>query len=121
MNCAKPARNFAICWNFFREFYPVDDISRPLKQLRKLQNYLANFRMCMPASIYCTTSAMKCGERRRFLPKPFSLWAFFLRHLTASKKTLRKEFPDHFEPFDHSDNRARFRRLFKPVTPDEHE
>ncbi len=110
----KTCKKLRYLLEFFRDFHPPDAINRPIKQLKKLQDYLGEFQ-----DVH-TRIAMLQGishEMRKSSSVPtealLALGAL-LAELDRRQYRLRKEFPEHFAPFAHADTRARFRQLFAP-------
>lgn len=110
----KTCKKLRYLLEFFRGLYPPDEINRPIKQLKKLQDYLGDFQ-----DVHARIAMLQgvSHEMRRDISVPTeALLALgvLLSALGQQQSVLREEFPEHFGPFANSQNRARFRGLFKP-------
>ena len=115
----KTCKKLRYLLEFFRTFYPPDEINRPIKQLKKLQDYLGEFQ-----DVHARIGMLEVisHEMRKDAVVPTeALLALgvLLAALDRRQAKLRKAFTEHFEPFAHRRNRERFRALFKLVEPEE--
>jgi CHAD domain-containing protein len=117
----KTCKKLRYMLEFFCDLYPAEEIGRPIRQLKKLQNYLGDFqdvhaRMAMLQGI---GPAMR--KDTRVPTEALLAMGGLLAALDDRQSKLREEFPDHFKPFANAHNRERFCELFKPcpcaITP----
>lgn len=110
----KTCKKLRYLLEFFRHFHPQEDIDKPIKQLKRLQNYLGDFQ-----DVHARIDLLRrlSLEMRQDASVPtdslLSLGAL-LASLERRQKSLREEFGDRFAPFAHARNRERFVQLFKP-------
>ncbi len=117
----KTCKKLRYLLEFFRALYPPEEIARPIKQLKKLQDYLGDFQ-----DVHARIDMLRgVSHAMRLDPQVSTETLLALGVLLAAldrrQTALRKEFPEHFGPFANAGNRARFRELFKPARPEESE
>jgi CHAD domain-containing protein len=110
----KTCKKLRYLLEFFGDLYPQEAVGRPIKQLKKLQNYLGDFQ-----DVHARIAMLHgiCHKMRKDTTVPTeALLALggLLADLNNRQSKLRKEFSDHFRPFANVRNRERFRELFKP-------
>jgi len=111
----KSCKKLRYLLEFFRALYPPDEIGRPIKQLKKLQDYLGDFQ-----DVHARIDMLgRLGHEMRAdaqVPTEALLaMGMLLAVLEGRQWALREAFPARFEDFASAGNRARFRRLFKPA------
>ncbi len=111
----KTCKKLRYLLEFFRPLYPAEAIERPVKQLKKLQNYLGDFQD-VHARIDMLRGISHQMRKNSTVPT-HTLLALggLLAALDDRQAALRKAFPKHFSHFANSKNRQRFEALFKPV------
>ena len=100
---------------FFRTLYPPDEIGRPIKQLRKLQDYLGDFQDVHARIDMLGRVSHEMRKDAAVPTEALLALGMLLAALERRQMALREDFAAHFEAFSGSGNRARFRQLFKPV------
>ncbi len=100
---------------FFREHYPAHDIEKPIKQLKKLQNYLGDFQDVHARIDLLRGISHQMRKDTSVHTDALLALGGLLATLDHHQTKLRKQFPKHFGPFASTRNRERFRALFKPL------
>lgn len=111
----KTCKKLRYLLEFFRALYPADEINRPIKQLKKLQDYLGDFQDVHARIALLQAMSHEMRKDSTVPTEALLALGILLAVLEKRQKGLRKEFPEHFGPFAESNNRERFRNLFKPV------
>ncbi len=115
----KTCKKLRYLLEFFRALYPPDEINRPIKQLKKLQDYLGDFQDVHARIDMLRRVSPEMRLDRQVPTEALLALGVLLATLDHQQSTLRKAFPEHFEPFAKAGNRIRFRGLFKPAQEEE--
>jgi CHAD domain-containing protein len=110
----KTCKKLRYLLEFFSDLYPGEEIGRPIKQLKKLQNYLGDFQdvHARIAMLQGISPAMR--KDTRVPTEALLAMGGLLAALDDRQSRLREEFSLHFKPFANAHNRERFSKLFKP-------
>jgi CHAD domain-containing protein len=109
----KSCKKLRYMLEIFRALYPAEVIARPIKQLKKLQDYLGDFQD-VHARIDTLKRVSQAMREDTGVPTEALLaLGILLAVLDGRQKELRETFPAHFEPFARNRNRMRFRALVK--------
>jgi len=115
----KTCKKLRYLLEFFRGLYPADEINRPIKQLKKLQDYLGDFQDVHARIGMLQGVSHEMRKDSTVSTEALLALGVLLAALDRRQDKLRGAFPEHFDPFAHPRNRARFRQLFKPEEPAE--
>lgn len=110
----KTCKKLRYLLEFFRELYPADDIGKPIKQLKKLQNYLGDFQDVHARIAMLRGISHEMRDNANVPTEALLSLGSLLTSLENRQTVLRSKFPDHFASFANTRNRNRFRALFKP-------
>jgi CHAD domain-containing protein len=113
-NLRKTCKKLRYLLEFFRTLYPADDISRPIKQLKKLQDYLGTFQDVHTHQVMLRQFSAAMRYDSAVPTETLLALGVLLAQLEIQQAVLRQAFPEHFEPFSSGGNRERFKALFKP-------
>ena len=111
----KTCKKLRYMLEFFRDLYPPEEIDKPIKQLKKLQNYLGDFQDVHARIDMLRGISHEMRNDATVSTETLLALGGLLASLDNRQSALRLEFPDHFDPFANSRNRERFKELFKPA------
>jgi len=111
----KTCKKLRYMLEFFRDLYPPEEIDKPIKQLKKLQNYLGNFQDVHARIDMLRSISHEMRNDAAISTETLLALGGLLASLDSRQAALRLEFPEHFGPFSNSRNRERFKQLFKPT------
>lgn len=111
----KTCKKLRYLLEFFRTFHPPDEINRPIKHLKKFQDYLGEFQDVHARIGMLQGISHEMRKDQTVSTDTLLALGVLLATLDRQQVKLRKEFTEHYEPFAHHRNRERFRELFKPV------
>jgi CHAD domain-containing protein len=114
----KTCKKLRYLLEFFRPLYPPEDINRPIKQLKKLQDYLGEFQDVHARIDMLKRISQAMRDDRTVSTDTILALGVLLGSLEKRQKKLRGEFSERFEPFAGNSNRARFRELFRRAEMD---
>ena len=100
---------------FFRDLHAPEEIDKPIKQLKKLQNYLGDFQDVHARIDMLRGISHEMRNDATVSTETLLALGCLLASLDNRQTALRLEFPEHFDPFANSRNRERFKELFKPT------
>jgi CHAD domain-containing protein len=109
----KSCKKLRYMLEIFRALYPAEAIARPIKQLKKLQDYLGDFQDVHTRIDTLNRVSQTMRENPKVPTEAILALGILLAVLDGRQKELRKSFPAHFEPFARNRNRLRFRALVK--------
>ena len=102
---------------FFRLLYPPEEVNRPIKHLKRLQDYLGDFQDVHARIGMLQAISHEMREDKAVPTDALLAMGVLLSVLDRRQAKLREDFPEHFEPFTRARNRQRFRALFRPTEP----
>ena len=111
----KTCKKLRYLLEFFRALYPQDEIGRPIKQLKKLQDYLGDFQDVHARIDMLRGASHEMRADAEVPTEALLALGMLLAVLDRRQAALREAFPGYFEPFARAGNRSRFRGLFKPA------
>jgi len=111
----KTCKKLRYLLEFFRLLYPPEEVNRPIKHLKRLQDYLGDFQDVHARISMLQAISHEMRETPSVPTEALLAMGVLLSALDRRQAKLREDFPEHFDPFARSRNRARFRALFKPV------
>jgi len=114
----KTCKKLRYLLEFFRDLYPAEGIDKPIKKLKKLQNYLGDFQDVHARIAMLRGISHEMRKNTTVHTDALLALGVLLANLDNRQSGLRKAFSDHFRPFAHARNRERFRGLFKPCLAD---
>ena len=114
----KTCKKLRYLLEFFREHYPIKDIEKPIKQLKRLQNYLGDFQDVHARIEMLRGISEEMRKDNSVHTDALLALGGLLATLDNRQTHLRKRFDKHFAPFASTRNRERFRALFKPLADD---
>lgn len=115
----KTCKKLRYLLEFFRDHYPADEIKTSIKQLKKLQDYLGDFQDAHARIAMLTMIGLEMRQDPEVPTKALLACGMLLHVLHRQQQLLRDTFPRYFKPFAKSQNRTRFRLLFKPQSAPE--
>ncbi|MDD5034394.1 MAG: CHAD domain-containing protein [Methylococcaceae bacterium] len=108
----KTCKKLRYLLEFFRDLYPPEEVQRPIKHLKSLQDYLGEFQDTQ-AQIGQLQRISHLMRRQAAVPTEALLaMGVLLSQLISRQHQMRQDFPDAFADFAHADNRSRFHQLF---------
>jgi len=109
----KTCKKLRYLLEFFRDLYPPEEINRPIKQLKRLQDYLGDFQDVHTRMDMLRRISHEMREDPSVPAEAILALGVLLAALDRQRETLREAFPERFEPFATTGNRTRFRGLFR--------
>lgn len=110
----KTCKKLRYLLEFFRDLYPPEEINHPIKQLKRLQDYLGDFQDVHARIDMLRRISKEMREDPSIPTESLLALGVLLAALEQRQRALREAFAERFRPFAKSGNRARFRGLFKP-------